>query len=640
MVGAAGPLVRAVRAHPLLAALLALAAIRWLILGVLAWTLPVPAGAAVTGWLVNGLYYSAELVVIGAALLALWSLPRVGVPLAIALAVLVLPLALFLSILDPILYRVIGDRLSPSVLRQFAGWDLFLSDYFWAPVRRYWFAVAPGVLALAAFLIGLTVYLLRHRHARWAPGRGALALLVVSLAWIGMASQPLKLYLLEPVEVLFARELFGIDAEQFSQTEERDAVQALRAFVGKPDGTRWLDDRYPLVHGPVAPVPARASPDAPDLFLIVVESMRGQSMPWANPGGTDLVDMPRLQALAERSVVFPHFLSNGFPSAVGYISLSQSAWPHLRKRIAHEHTHIAMDDLARRLGTFGYRTLHVEAHATFDKQRHWLHAYERHSGTGGHAPTERHLVDQTIRILDDWDRAPDRRPVLTVFITHNPHLPYETPDDATDRLRHGPSLPDNYRSGMRYVDHHLGRLLDHLARRDRADRTVVLITGDHANFLDQSRSTGMPVNDTVWTSAMIHGPAALVGPPRTVRDVTSQIDVAPTFLVLAGDRRASAALGRNLLALGQRQANGVLAVRSGGLRWERGDSGFMLDPRLPAGASPSEGFASPPPATGASPPAPGEIMTHARLWSYLLDHDRVWHPAFLTGATPARGDIP
>ncbi|MBK8072352.1 MAG: hypothetical protein IPK34_10285 [Ramlibacter sp.] len=170
----------AVRLHPVVTALAVLVLARGLILAVLMFSLPVPLESALTGLLVNVLYYTAELVVLGFVLLWIWELPRAGRAIGILVAMIALPLILFLSILDPILYRVIGDRLSPSVLRQFAGWDLFVSDYFWAPVRAYWFAVLPGVLLLAGFLIGLGWFLMRHRRVQLRPRIASL-----DLGWTG-----------------------------------------------------------------------------------------------------------------------------------------------------------------------------------------------------------------------------------------------------------------------------------------------------------------------------------------------------------------------------------------------------------------------------------------------------------------------
>jgi hypothetical protein len=186
---------------------------------------------------------------------------------------------------------------------------------------------------------------------------------------------------------------------------------------------------------------------------------------------------------------------------------------------------------------------------------------------------------------------------------------------------------------MAYVDRHLARLLDFLTRRRRGNDTVILLTGDHANFLDRAKSSGLPVNDTVWTSALVHGSTERVGPPRVDSRSASQVDLGPTIARLAGDRRPSAMLGSDLLSPDTR-AKAVLSIRNGGVRLERGDTGWMVDPRLPVGGWQSEVFPLRQPASAAALPEPAAVVQIVRYWSYLVDRDRVWAPRFLEAPPP------
>ena len=199
----------------------------------------------------------------------------------------------------------------------------------------------------------------------------------------------------------------------------------------------------------------------------------------------------------------------------------------------------------------------------------------------------------------------------------------------------GPNLADNYVRSLHYVDAQLGRLFAYLAQRPRRRDTVILVTGDHANFLDQQQTRSLPVNDTVWSAALVAGPEHLLGPPRVERGIASQIDLVPTINVLVGDRRPSAALGRDLLHDDGRPQGRAVAIRSGGLRYEADRGGMFVDAVLPRGAMPSGGI--PTPATGSRGVdlEADELHGLVSTWSYLLERGEVWNPALLGAPAPA-----
>jgi arylsulfatase A-like enzyme len=131
--------------------------------------------------------------------------------------------------------------------------------------------------------------------------------------------------------------------------------------------------------------------------------------------------------------------------------------------------------------------------------------------------------------------------------TSNPHLPYQTPNDETGEMTYGNSLPDNYINSIKYVDRHIGKFIHFLKNRKRKNNTIIIITGDHSNYIDQSKISPLPDNDTVWTSSLIYGPPNIVGKPGKINLPASHVDLNPTILAMAGDKRPTASLGRNLL---------------------------------------------------------------------------------------------
>lgn len=624
---------RACRRSPFFLPLLGLWLVRVAVLGVVCFTDAEAITEALGGCLIHAFYYFGESLL----LLALCEgLRGMRLPAWIWIPVTVLALfgIMLLSLIDPILYQIIGDRLSPSVLRQFAGWRLFVDSDFWQPVIANWLPVSLGVLTVTSFLIWISRRIFHGaRHASALSAKHVLTGAAAGLAGMLGASAVSAIPLMEPVEVLFLREWSGADALDYSTSERQARVAELRAWLGLPRGARWRDERYPLVYEFIAPGAPAADP--PDMFVFVVESLRGENFAPANPAGPHLADTPHMTALAKEGVAFTRYLSNGFPSGPGYIAITHSAWPHLRKRIVAEFTDTPLDGFARRFGSLGYRTLHVEASPGFDKQEKWVHPFDTslwldHPNELG---ADVQLADRTLDWLRRWDAeqasSPRRQPLFTLYLTKDPHLPYRYPEAEGKPLTFGPDLAENYLRSLNYVDAELGRIFSYLKQRPRARNTVIVITGDHANFLDQRKTRAFPVNDTVWSGAAIWGPERLIGRARTIDDVASQVDLLPTLSALAGDRRPSAALGRNLLRDDGRPRGRTLAIRSGGLRYQTDRGGILVDAALPRGAMPSEALPAPPRDGHGLDLDAGQIHALVSTWSYLLERGEIWNPDFL-----------
>lgn len=339
--------------HPVVVALVLLCVLRVLVLIVMA----AATGMNYTDAALTVLMHLGFTVAVGSGLLLLWIL--VGSPFlrtcVTAFALVLLSFSLFLSLSEPILGAIIGERLTPSTLSHFAGPGLFLSDYFWKPVIRYWYAVLPAVSLLAAYVIWILITFWtvgrkpNSTPVRWIyPAVGAI---VGGFTAIGIsAASPSLLY---PVELDYVTQTLGSDGTQLGISEQ-EAVAHIRDFALLPVGASWLDERYPLVYRWNTQPEVMA--EKPDIFIFVVESMRGASLRPFNPDGRSLVSVPAIEAMAEQGVVFQHFLSNGFPSGPGFVGISSGAWMHPDKRLDAAYAATSFDRLGSRLRSVGYRT--------------------------------------------------------------------------------------------------------------------------------------------------------------------------------------------------------------------------------------------------------------------------------------------
>ena len=132
---------------------------------------------------------------------------------------------------------------------------------------------------------------------------------------------------------------------------------------------------------------------------------------------------------------------------------------------------------------------------------------------------------------------------------YDPHDPYEPPEPFLSRYRDAP-----YDGEVAYVDETVGRLLAFLRDRGLADRTVVVLTGDHGESLgDHGELTHgfLAYNSTLWIPLVIAAPGRR--PFRSDRTV-AHIDVLPTVCDLLSIGKPAALEGHSLEpALGGRK---------------------------------------------------------------------------------------
>ncbi len=106
-------------------------------------------------------------------------------------------------------------------------------------------------------------------------------------------------------------------------------------------------------------------------------------------------------------------------------------------------------------------------------------------------------------------------------------VPAFWPDNAT--VRH--DLLD-YAFEIEHFDTHLGRMLAALEKRGLLDNTLVIVTSDHGMPFPRGKGSSYEYSNHVPFAAM--WPAGIAGRSRVVDDHVSFIDLAPTFVELAG----------------------------------------------------------------------------------------------------------
>ena len=139
------------------------------------------------------------------------------------------------------------------------------------------------------------------------------------------------------------------------------------------------------------------------------------------------------------------------------------------------------------------------------------------------------------------------------------HVPAYWPDNET--VRH--DMLD-YAFEAEHFDRHLGRMLEALEQRGLLENTLVIVTSDHGMPFPRSKGNANAMANHVPFAAMWK--RGIAKPGRTVEDFISFIDLAPTFLEVAGlpwaDTGLAESSGRSLTEIFYSEKSGqVIAAR-------------------------------------------------------------------------------
>ncbi len=344
-----------------------------------------------------------------------------------------------------------------------------------------------------------------------------------------------------------------------------------------------------------APSAAEAAPVQPNLLLITVDTLRADHL---SSYGYRLPTSPNLDRLARHGVRFADatvpwpktwpavasMLTGKYPATTGV-----RLYP--RRPLPSDH-----ETLAELLGRSGYQTaavvanVNVSAKFGFDQGfdefvESWEEGLERETGSTVFAndPGEvkqftgaRVVTDQAIELLD---AIANEQPFFLWLHYIDPHGPYRPPAEYDSlwageyavkevpfeaiplyQRQHdvaGEPISDisqyiaRYDREIRFFDDQLQRLLDDLARRGLRDHTLIVLTSDHGESLDEDlyllEHGAAPYQPTAGVPLVVVFPGR-VPEARVVDTPVGLIDLLPTLLELLGLPDPPAAQGQSLVS--------------------------------------------------------------------------------------------
>jgi len=288
--------------------------------------------------------------------------------------------------------------------------------------------------------------------------------------------------------------------------------------------------------GPALKLPADLS-----VILITVDTLRFD----LGYAGNARPVSPKLDALAQRSVVFENAYSLASytskslpPMLIGkYPSETDRGWSHFN-RFGKRDTFIQ-----ERLQKAGVRTVSV--------QGYW---YFFQPGVGferGFDVIDSSAAPKVVQMEGDRSANSDK---LSDAALEQLKKPENTQkrfffwvhyiDPHTEYVRHegfdfGTGSRERYDSEVAFVDHQVGRILEHLQQSEIGKRTAVIVTSDHGEAFGEH---GMIRHGFELWEELVRVPLIVYVPgvePRRIKQRRSAIDVVPTLLELYGLPAAS-----------------------------------------------------------------------------------------------------
>ena len=297
---------------------------------------------------------------------------------------------------------------------------------------------------------------------------------------------------------------------------------------------------------PSAPAPTRAAVTVDrdfNLILITIDTLRAADVTFL---GYDKPTTPNLDALAAQSVVFDRAYSLASytgkalaPMLIGkYPSETQRDGGHFNKYFS-SNTFLA--DRLRHAGVF---TMGAASHWYFREGWGLTHGLELvdlsaipSQGQGAASDsttTSEPLTDAALRLLAEHANAGRFFLWVHYFDPHEQYVPHQGAPDFADPARpRGWRMHAAYDGEVWFTDKHIGRLLDYANKQSWWKNTVVVVTSDHGEAMNE-HGIAFQHGFEIW-EPLVRVPLLIRVPgysPHHVPVKRSVIDLVPTLVDL------------------------------------------------------------------------------------------------------------
>ncbi|MEP2275578.1 MAG: sulfatase-like hydrolase/transferase [Reichenbachiella sp.] len=561
-------------------------------------------GDAFNSWLYSILYHTFFTGGIFILILMAWQVIK---PLRFLFEIMSFLYGVFTILLcqiDLILGKLTGMRFGPSIIRTY-GLEYMIHE----DVRKAFQHNPILIVIFGGILVFLVILILLYRPImKWSSPflyslkKMSLLVLVFVVGWLLLQNLRSDYYLqTRPSDLSF----FSFDAYGGNNIEDGGKLKTrgnklLQTYLGRQIAE---DETYPLYQKNEGHTQDSIF-KKPDVIFLMIESLRGKELKIGN--SKNPVYTPNIDSLAASGIVFPEFVSNGYPTDDGMFATHSSIIPHtIKKNIRDNYntTYTAIPDVLRSQGYFAlgnwsgrpseymgkwfakwYEEFHYQCDSVMGRSLY---------GSGGDCG-DIEFFDHSINLIKAYDESESDQPLLFYLQNNDTHYPFdpannrfgskEQLDQYNEFTMNHKKLGPLYRETLEWTDLQLAKLFKFLSQRENAANTIIVMVGDHAKETDEVFNSGtrfFPMNAFMQTTAIISGPERLIGDPRVADFPTSQVDVLPSLVDLLDLPVGYASWGRSMLDTTRAEDRFSISVRPGTMRYNWGDSSLYINSNNP-----------------------------------------------------------
>ena len=378
--------------------------------------------------------------------------------------------------------------------------------------------------------------------------------LFINYIWTGNA----RMTKLRPFVSLVYNEIFS--ESQSASLSDEDAVKYGKAYQElwqKVEGdSLWEfvkaspDSKIPLYRIPTEALRQNDSlrtrrKEQPNFILVLMESHRGLNTGYMNPQ-IQPTPTPFLDSLAAHSRTWLRMHASGVPTTGGVLSTHIGIPHHSKLSQATELTHVTLPSFVSVLTDSGYTTHYFSAaDPAWDNLGVWMSKWYTAQHYNRDREDDSTFMEHAALYVNDT-LSKQGKPFFATLMTRSNHYPFNFAAGMTNEEKQRP-LTERINVTMRYADRQLAHFVRAIEDKEWYKNTYLIIMADHAFPLGEngvSTMNGGAFSNATWIPFLVHGKG--IEPYRDTT-ATSQIDVAPTVLELAGIAAPNIFMGHNLL---------------------------------------------------------------------------------------------
>lgn len=285
--------------------------------------------------------------------------------------------------------------------------------------------------------------------------------------------------------------------------------------------------------------------ESANVLLITIDTLRPDRLSCYSH---EYLQTPHIDGLAERGVVFTRAFAQTPMTLPSHATILLGTTPLYHG--VHDNSNFIVREefltIAEHLKSKGYSTGAFVGAFPLDSRFGLTQGFDVYDDNYGYKGAQEFtyverraevVVERALEWLKD-----QREPWVLWIHCFDPHQRYDPPEPFRTQYREQP-----YDGEVAYVDFALGKVFDHLKKKDLFDDTVVIFTGDHGESLGEH---GEPThgyfayNSTIWVPLIIAGPGIKAG---RVEQHVCHSDIFPTVCDVLGVDKPSFLQGITLL---------------------------------------------------------------------------------------------